>query len=125
MTTHLPITGFPWHVFPIRCHDVFRGVTPLFQDTPCRVRQWSEATDPASLNPGACFLLNDTANGLLILTDEPVPPTLPDAWMLQRVSLDDDWKICTGQYSIRLLRRETTAEGDRCTFEATLHGEGA
>jgi hypothetical protein len=62
---------------------------------------------------------------LLIVTDVPVPPKLPDGWMLQRVSLDDDWKICTDQYTIRVLRREDTAEGVHYTFEATLHGEGA
>lgn len=125
MTTHLPITGYAWHVFPIRCHDVFRGVTPLFQDTPCRVRHWSEATDPASLNPAACWLFNDNENGLLVVTDEPVTPKLPDGWMFQKVNLDDGWEIFVGQYTIRVLRREATAEGDRYTFEATAHGEGA
>jgi hypothetical protein len=45
--------------------------------------------------------------------------------MLQQVSLDDQWEIFVGRYMIRVLRREATNEGDRYTFEATLHGEGA
>jgi hypothetical protein len=53
-----------------------------------------------------------------------VPPKLPDGWMVERVSLDDQWEICTGQYTIRVLRRKATAEGDRYTFTATAHGEG-
>ena len=125
MTANPLTTGFPWHVFPVRCRDVARGITPLLQDTPFRVRHWTEPPDHTSLNPGACWLYNDAENGLLVVSDAPVPPKLPDGWMLQRVSLNDDWKICTDQYTIRVLRREATAEGDRYTFEATLHGEGA
>lgn len=45
--------------------------------------------------------------------------------MLERVSLDDQWEIFVGQYTIRVLHREATAEGDRYTFEATLDTEGA
>jgi hypothetical protein len=118
-------TGFPWHVFPVRCRDVFRGITPLFQDTPFRVRHWTEPPDSTSLNPGACWLYDDAANGLLVVTDTPEPPKLPDGWMVQRVSLDDAWEIFVGRYTIRVLHREAIAEGDRYTFEATLHGEGA
>lgn len=125
MNTDPLLTGFPWHVFPTRCRDVARGVTPLFQDTPFRARHWIEPPDPTSVNPGACWLYNDAENGLLILTDTPVPPNLPDGWMFQRVSLDDEWKICNGQYTIRVLRREATAEGDLYTFEATAQREGA
>jgi hypothetical protein len=118
-------TGFPWHVFPVRCRDVARGITPLFQATPFRVRHWNEPPDSTSLNPGACWLYDDAENGLLVVTDMPVPPKLPDGWMVERVSLDDDWEIFVGRYKIQVLSREATAEGDRYTFEATLHGEGA
>lgn len=126
MTTQpLLTTGFPWHIFPTRCRDVARAITPLFQDTPFRVRHWTEPPDHTSLNPGACWLYDDAANGLLVVTDTPEPPKLRDGWMVQRVSLDDDWEIFVGLYKIRVLSRETTTEGDRYTFEATLHGEGA
>jgi len=120
MTTQL-LTGFSWNVFPDSCHEVFRGVMPLFQDTPFRVRLWSEPTAPNSQNPGACWLLDYGVNGLLILTDTPEPPLLPDRWTLQQVSMDDGWDACTEQYKIRLASRE--ADGDRCTFEATPRGE--
>ena len=119
------ITGFPWLVFPINCHDVFRGVTPYFQDTPFRVRHFSETPDTDSLNPGGCVLFDYAVNGLLVLTDDPVPPLLPDGWMFQQVSLDNEWEVCTGLYTIRVLRREATVEGDRYTFKATPHGEKA
>jgi len=124
MTTQL-LTGFLWHVFPIRCHDVFRGVMPLFQDTPFRVRHWSEPTAPNSLNPGACWLFDSGVNGLYVLTDQPEPPLLPDGWMLQQYSPDDGCVIYTEQYKIRLIDRVVTADGDRCTFDATHHEEGA
>jgi hypothetical protein len=118
-------TGFPWHVFPVRCRDVARGITPLFQATPYRVRHWNEPPDSTSLNPGACWLYDDAENGLLVVTDMPVPPKLPDGWMVERVSLDDDWEIFVGRYKIQVLSRETTTEGVHYTFEATAHGEGA
>lgn len=88
-TQRLLTTGFPWHVFPVRCRDVARGITPLFQATPFRVRHWTEPPDRTSLNPGACWLYNDAENGLLIVTDIAVPPKLPDGWMVQQVSLDE------------------------------------
>lgn len=125
MNAQLLTTGFAFHVFPIRCRDVARGITPLFQKTPFRVRHWTEPPDTNSLNPGACWLYDDAENGLLIVTDVAVPPKLPDGWMVQQVSLDDEWEVYVGQYTIRVLRREATANGDRYMFAATLNGEGA
>jgi hypothetical protein len=60
-----------------------------------------------------------------VVTDMPVSPKLPDGWMVERVSIDDDWEIFVGRYKIRVFHREATAEGVHYTFEATLHGEGA
>ena len=125
MNAHRLLTtgGVPWHVFPIRCRDVARGIMPLFQDTPFRVRHWNEPRDPSSQNPGACCLLDYAENGLLVVTDEPTPPMIPAGWLCRPALLEDGWEVCTGEYKIRLTDRVATVEGDRCTFEATMTGE--
>jgi hypothetical protein len=124
MSSQLLTTGFPHHVFPIRCRDVARGITPLFQETPFRVRHWTEVPNPNTPNSGVCWYYDDDENGLLVVTDAPEPPKLPDGWTVERVSLGDDWEIFVGRYKIRVLRREATTEGVCYTFEATAHGEG-
>lgn len=121
----LLITGFPWHVFPVRCRDVARGITPHFQETECRVRHWSEPPDTTSRNPGACHLLDYRENGVLVVTVEADPPALPPGWTLFPARLEDGWLIDTGIYSVLLLSRVTAAGGDLCTFEATRNVEVA
>ncbi len=115
----LLITGFPWYVIPVRCHDVFRGITPHFQDTPCRARHWSEPHDPTSQNSGACHLLDYRENGVLVVTAEADPPALPPGWTFLPARLEDGWLIDTGVHTIRFLSRVATAGGYFCTFEAT------
>ena len=124
MTAPLLTTGFPCHVFPIRCRDVIRGITPLFQATPFRVRHWTEPPTATDQNPGACWLLDYAENGLLVVTDDPTPPLIPLGWLCRPALLEVGWEVCTGGYKIRLIERVATAEGDRCTFEATVTGEG-
>jgi hypothetical protein len=111
----LLIRGFPWFCYPIRCHDVFAGLTPRFQDTDARLPHWTEYREGKT---SACVLADFNVNGLIVVTREATQPALPNGWVCEDAALPSNWSVMDDGWTIRLASTMPLTGRTWCVFDA-------
>ena len=97
------LLGFVWFAVPHNPQQVALCAEPHLQATAFRVQPWWSYTSLPDINGTACLLLADhQENGVVILSEEPVPPALPTNWTCQPADLPDDWRHDDREWTVEL-----------------------
>lgn len=99
--------GFLWHAVP----DTQRAIEAM---EPVALPHWSDPQTPGT-NPEGVILLTEQGDwhrrlgrsGYLLLSEQPVPPTVPGGWYCRDANLPEGW----------------TGSDHRSTVEVVAHGD--
>ena len=101
----LELYGFLWHCYP----DSKRAVA---EQEPLQLPHWTDAPTPGT-NPDGVILLEPQGdwyrrlgrNGHLLLSEQPLPPTVPSGWMCMGVDLPDGWTGADNRSVVEVITR--------------------
>lgn len=107
----LELFGFLWHCFPYSQHA-------KEAQEPLALPHWSEPRATGAEIEGV-ILLEDQGGwhrrfgghtGFLILSEKPVPPTLPSGWLFSDANLADGWVGRDHRSEVEVLTRGDAAD---------------
>ena len=96
------LQGYIWFAIPQHAYQVAVGTEPHLQATPFCIQHWSSYIPLPDINGTCCLLADHQENGVLILSEVPIPPSVPSHWTWKPANLPDDWSHDDGEWTFAL-----------------------